>query len=69
MGQCKIEDQRLGKSEHRGFKKAKERMLKKSFKPGAKTLRAIKLKENMGQASLRKEVLSKVLKKTLEARF
>jgi hypothetical protein len=37
---------------------------------GQKTLRTIKLKEQTGdRASLRKEVLSKVLKKALEARF
>jgi hypothetical protein len=40
---------------------------------GQKTLKAIKLKISVEQTwdtgSLRKEVLSKVLKKTLEARF
>jgi hypothetical protein len=50
MGQCKIEDGDIRsyayavfrpsscKFEHQDFKKAKERMLKKSYKPGGKKL-------------------------------
>jgi hypothetical protein len=49
-------------------KKAKERWHSESL--GVKTLREINSQEKTwDRASLRKEVLSKVLKKTLEARF
>jgi hypothetical protein len=55
----------LFKSEHRGFKKAKERIWD-SASLGAKTLREIMLKKNKEKTwdrpSLRKKVLGKVLK-------
>jgi hypothetical protein len=38
MGQCKREDQDFASLSTGGFKKAKEKMLKKSCKPGGKRL-------------------------------
>jgi hypothetical protein len=70
MGQCKIRGLRLCKSEHLCFKKAKENAKEKLQAWGKKTLRVIRLKisqeKTWDSVSLRKEVLSKVLKNCKE---